>query len=181
MLEKQFFQYSCILKAIPNLYFYEFAYVHIFSGLKMFLFFQVKGGKLPAHRFILVSKIEKSISHLLKFDEALGKFVYDLKKHDMNTVQSWLSDVYSGRTRQTIESFGLRKCHTKEGYDLANSDCELNGFSMHAFSMRDIESPDRQGTRIFCDENGAVYEHLPNTRKAKKKKEQMVLSQDNRR
>jgi len=141
---------------------------------------KVKGGKLPAHRFILVSQVGKSISHLLEFDENLGKFVYDLKKHDMNDVQSWLSNVYTGKTKQTIESFGLRKCHTKEGYDLTNSDCELNGFSMHAFSMRDIESPDHQGTRTFCNENGAVHQHLPNASKMKKKKEQKVASHDNK-
>ena len=47
--------------------------------------------------------------------------------------------------------------------------------------MRDIESPDHQGTRTFCKENGTVHQHLPNASKMKKKKEQKVISHDNKR
>ena len=129
---------------------------------------------MPAHRFILVSKIGNGLSRLLQRDDTLNKFVLDLH-HDINIVQRWLSAVYTGKTHATFDSFTSRSRYNHEGgCDLANGDSELDALLMRSFSLRDIENPDIRGTNIFCDENGTVHESIPNARKSKRKKEQLA-------
>ena len=129
-----------------------------------------------------MSKIGNSVSRLLQHDETLNKFVLDLKQHDMNMVQSWLADVYTGKGQEMLGSSSFKSCRKEEEfYDLANSDYELDALSMHSFSLRDIDIPDYRGARSFCDENGAVHENFPIGRKTKRKKEKGAVLSDRKR
>ena len=100
----------------------------------------------------------------------------------MNTVQNWLTDIYTGKAQKMIGSSSCKSWHkVEEFYDLADSDYELDALAMHSFSLRDIDSPDYRGARSFCDENGDVRENLPTARKIKRKREKEAILSDRRR
>eukprot|EP00795_Rhopilema_esculentum_P017123 gene17123-8647_t len=140
-------------------------------------------GMLPAHRFIIASKIKESdFESRLNFDGNIGKYVLDLTKIDMETVKSWLIDVYRN-TKSTVlepDDYGkiLQKARDMPG---DKKDSSINGCfydqadkmvvqSMQRFCLQDLENPDFEGSRIVCGENGELVQELPAPRKQKKKK-----------
>ena len=152
---------------------------------------------LPAHRFIIASKLKGcDFESRLNYDGNIGKYVLDLPKNDMEAVRSWLIDVYRNNKSALLEpgdcGKNLQKARDMPGdknvngcfYDQADGLADnMVVQSMQRFCLQDLENPHFEGSRIVCGENGELVQELPASRKQKKKKgkENKHEEKDNRR
>lgn len=126
---------------------------------------------MAAHRFILLSQIGQNLQCQLQYDVTSNKYLLDLQKHDIDITKKWLRDIYGGNIRQMLDSCVVHQCD-KNKNEKTNEDLENDfvALTIQSFSLRDIESPDHHGSRIFCGADGNVYKNFPRSKKSTKKK-----------